>query len=154
MSKKALPAWTCPGCLQSYWTEAPFTGSWKQWIKCWGCGALYSSRRPDGRGRAPKVHQQPKATRPKAKGYPGKGARRLLAVAERDGWICWLCGERVDPRARGRRRATRDHVIPRSKGGPDALSNLRLAHFNCNTRRGDRMIATLVAAPASTQEER
>ena len=137
---KAQPVWTCPGCLQSYWIEAPFTGPWKQYLKCWGCGAVYMSDRPDGRGRKPKVHQQPKARSKPKVGEMGKSARRLLAVARRDRWICWLCGERVDPRASGKRRATRDHVIPRSKGGPDALSNLRLAHYSCNSRRGDKPV--------------
>jgi len=83
MSASGKSAWTCPGCLQSYWTEAPFTGPWNQWIKCWGCGAVYSSDRPDGTGRTPKVHQPPKSKpRPKpAPGEMGKSARRLLAVA-------------------------------------------------------------------------
>lgn len=30
---------------------------------------------------------------------------------------------------------TADHVIPRSKGGPDSLANLRPAHHGCNVKR-------------------
>jgi 5-methylcytosine-specific restriction endonuclease McrA len=36
------------------------------------------------------------------------------------------------------RGATIDHIIPRSKGGSDDLSNLRLACWECNRRRGNR----------------
>lgn len=32
--------------------------------------------------------------------------------------------------------ATLDHVIPRSKGGGGTWTNLRLAHRDCNTKRG------------------
>lgn len=31
-----------------------------------------------------------------------------------------------------------DHVIPRSKGGFWHLSNLRPAHYGCNSGRGNR----------------
>lgn len=32
-----------------------------------------------------------------------------------------------------------DHVIPRAKGGSNAVENLRLAHRRCNSRRGSRV---------------
>ena len=41
-------------------------------------------------------------------------------------------GERADSNL-----ATLDHVIPRSKGGSNARSNLVLACFACNVERGD-----------------
>lgn len=47
--------------------------------------------------------------------------RRL--IADRDGWHCHLC-KRVVAWA----DATADHVVPRSVGGTNALTNLRLAH--------------------------
>ncbi len=31
-----------------------------------------------------------------------------------------------------------DHIIPVSKGGAHTRQNLRLAHFLCNSKRGDR----------------
>lgn len=34
-------------------------------------------------------------------------------------------------------QASRDHVIPRSKGGPDALTNLVLSCMVCNEAKGD-----------------
>ncbi|MCF6328416.1 MAG: HNH endonuclease [Henriciella sp.] len=42
------------------------------------------------------------------------------------------------PHARiwAKQRATFDHVIPRSKGGPDTPANLQLAHARCNKIKG------------------
>lgn len=61
----------------------------------------------------------------------------LRAVAERDRWCCWLCGEPVPAGARpGDPNApTVDHVVPRSRGGHGRPDNLRLAHRRCNQRR-------------------
>lgn len=62
------------------------------------------------------------------------------AIAERDGWICHLCGQPVNPAIRGRVRAARsfDHVNPLSKGGAHVATNIRLAHLGCNSRKGNR----------------
>lgn len=76
----------------------------------------------------------------------GKGRREVprsvrLAVAKRDRWQCWLCGEGV-PRhvpANHPRELTADHVVPRSLGGSDDPINLRAAHRLCNSRRGNRV---------------
>lgn len=63
-----------------------------------------------------------------------------LAVFERDGWICRLCGLGVDfalthPDLAA---ATVDHVIPLSRGGTHEMGNVQLAHFSCNSRKGNR----------------
>lgn len=42
------------------------------------------------------------------------------------------------------RLATIDHIVPRSKGGTDDESNLVVACFTCNQRKGDSIV--LVAA--------
>ena len=66
-------------------------------------------------------------------------AEKIAILRKRDGKRCWLCGEKMDfhgPRTSAR-AATLDHVIPRSLGGPNADTNLRLAHRSCNNRRGD-----------------
>lgn len=63
-----------------------------------------------------------------------------LSIYERDGWTCQLCEGRVDPDAEVfADRASLDHIVPRSRGGSDESSNLRLAHVGCNARRGDRV---------------
>ena len=49
----------------------------------------------------------------------------------RDMGTCQYCGKLLD-----RRRATRDHVIPVSKGGRSTWNNLVLCCRDCNERKG------------------
>jgi 5-methylcytosine-specific restriction endonuclease McrA len=66
-------------------------------------------------------------------------SKRVLKVAARDGWTCHLCGESIDPKLLvGDGRATIDHLLPRSLGGTARLSNVKLAHKRCNTKRGNQ----------------
>lgn len=62
-----------------------------------------------------------------------------MAMFARDGWSCQICSEPVDYTAEPQSDwyPTIDHVVPRSKGGGDELSNLRTAHRWCNSVRGD-----------------
>lgn len=46
--------------------------------------------------------------------------------------ICWIC-RHFCPRD----KASRDHIIPKSLGGTDDISNLALAHKLCNSKRGN-----------------
>lgn len=66
-----------------------------------------------------------------------------LAIYERDGWTCQLCGITVDATLKmpSHYAATLDHIIPQSHQlVPDhSASNLRLAHMICNAIRGDRV---------------
>ncbi|MFG2400759.1 HNH endonuclease [Streptomyces lydicus] len=61
-------------------------------------------------------------------------------VYERDGWTCWLCQRpiRRDVQAPHPLSHSVDHVVPQSRGGRHEASNLRAAHFLCNSLRGDR----------------
>ena len=60
---------------------------------------------------------------------------------------CATCGKPMlrnrfeAPHARvwAKRRATFDHIIPKSKGGPDIAENLQLLHAECNKRKGNRI---------------
>jgi 5-methylcytosine-specific restriction endonuclease McrA len=68
--------------------------------------------------------------------------KQILRIWERDLGICWLCGRDVaHPSVKWARlrpeQATRDHILAKSKGGPDTMDNLRLAHRSCNEARGD-----------------
>ena len=70
--------------------------------------------------------------------------RKLVGyLADRDGVKCGICNCRIDvvlssgPRGSDAGPSI-DHVIPRSHGGSDDLSNLRLTHWSCNRRRGNR----------------
>lgn len=64
---------------------------------------------------------------------------------------CALCGQamlknRFDaPHATiwARKRATIDHILPRSKSGSDAPDNLQLVHAHCNKRKGAKQLTRL-----------
>lgn len=56
-------------------------------------------------------------------------------IYKRDRKICHLCHRRVE-----RSEASRDHIRPRSLGGLDYATNLRLAHRLCNSRRGSMRV--------------
>ena len=66
-----------------------------------------------------------------------------IAIYERDGWACQICGDpvNVDVEWNGRLAPTLDHVVPRSLVlVPDhSESNLRTAHRWCNAQRGNRV---------------
>ena len=67
---------------------------------------------------------------PKINNWANRVRIRLL---ERDGNLCWLCEKPFS----NRKPPSIDHVIPKSKGGPTIISNLKLAHSKCNYERGD-----------------
>lgn len=64
-------------------------------------------------------------------------ARKLITLDEImylfDG-ICQICLKEVEDTA----EASRDHIIPVSRGGESVLENLQLAHRSCNTLKGSR----------------
>ena len=79
-------------------------------------------------------------------GGPG-GARWRKSLcellAERDGPDCGICGEYVNPNLPSGPKGSDqgpsvDHIQPRSHGGRDELTNLRLTHWGCNRDRGNR----------------
>jgi hypothetical protein len=57
---------------------------------------------------------------------------RLEFILRRDGKRCAICHKNVYS------DMTIDHWIPRSEGGTDDLSNLRIAHKKCNAWKGNR----------------
>jgi len=63
----------------------------------------------------------------------------LFEIAERDKWLCQLCGKRVKKEASFKRQATLDHVIPISMGGMHEPFNCQLAHFDCNSKKHNKV---------------
>lgn len=70
----------------------------------------------------------------------------LHEVYKRDNGICYLCGGLCDWNdweevngviVYGNNYPSRDHVIPKSKGGLNDWSNIRLAHRICNSLKAD-----------------
>lgn len=73
----------------------------------------------------------------------------LKKVCDRDGGICYLCGEPIDwddyQLINGKRFAkgkypSIDHMIPLSRGGQHSWANVKLAHFSCNASKGVNMV--------------
>lgn len=61
----------------------------------------------------------------------------IYKLWKRDKGVCWLCRKLVAADA-----ATRDHVIPKSLGGPNEAPNLRTAHRHCNENRGNKVLVS------------
>lgn len=45
---------------------------------------------------------------------------------------CFVCGKHVP-----KDKATAEHILPRSRGGTDGISNLSISHHACNVARGN-----------------
>lgn len=68
-----------------------------------------------------------------------------LKVADRDGWVCHICGLRIDPQPGTQSQCLSvDHVIPQSRGGTNTPDNLRAAHQGCNAAKGARVLRPVV----------
>ena len=65
-------------------------------------------------------------------GGPHASSARLGAIVDRDGDGCVWCSRAFDRLV----RPTREHVIPRIKGGPSWLENEVAACGRCNRERG------------------
>ena len=61
---------------------------------------------------------------------------RMISIEDlyiRDKGICGICHKRIKKID----TANRDHIVPASLGGCNKQSNLRIAHIECNKRRGN-----------------
>lgn len=64
----------------------------------------------------------------------------------RDGHRCVYCGRHRRELA-PRERLTRDHLVPRSRGGADAWLNVVTACSSCNHRKDDRLVEEVGRVP-------
>lgn len=64
----------------------------------------------------------------------GKKLKRLHHVCQ---GRCIHCDQPTVLHGKGKKKATRDHIIPKSKGGSWTISNLILACETCNNDRAD-----------------
>lgn len=67
-------------------------------------------------------------------------------VCERCGWVCQICGKRVDKNLKypDPMSASLDHIVPLSCGGEHTKANSQLAHLVCNISLGNRGIKQLI----------
>jgi len=78
--------------------------------------------------------------------WSGRKVQRLTGlVISEYGSRCWLCGGHIDLSLSypDPARISVDHVVARSRGGGDELSNLRPAHLRCNEARGARPASSI-----------
>lgn len=66
----------------------------------------------------------------------------LEALYKRDSGVCYLCGKLCDWNDKdgnvvGSNYPSIDHMIPISRGGLHAWTNVKLAHFKCNWKKSD-----------------
>lgn len=112
--------------------------------------AVPAERRPGrawvtvpGSEKARRAQQRANAARRKARMVTPMAERRVdrLAVFERDGWVCGLCGGKVDPELRhpDPLSASLDHVLPLALGGLHEWGNVQCSHLRCNTAKGARL---------------
>ena len=64
-------------------------------------------------------------------------------LRERDGDDCWFCGAPMGD------DCTIEHLIPKSKGGRDSLSNYALAHLKCNNDAANLPLVQKIALRAT-----
>lgn len=64
----------------------------------------------------------------------------ILQLINRDGDRCYLCRNTYPAGA-----YHLEHVIPRSHGGTDALTNLAIACATCNSRKGQHYVSITIA---------
>src|SRR4051812_31374304 len=74
-----------------------------------------------------------------ATGYPAGVSLPVEELIERDGAACVWCGREL-----WRRDLTREHLVPRSRGGHLTAENAVLACRGCNKRRGSRPVDAYV----------
>lgn len=107
------------------------------------CGLLAMAEEVDvtyDRCPRPRVEKQgmPGPKRPPGLGVSRMNSqmkkKRIAALIQRDGNACWYCHEPFDKE----NPPTIDHVKPRSKGGTNNLSNLRLSCSPCNHEKDDK----------------
>jgi len=115
-------------------------------VSCLSCGILHTSR-PTRKKQTCKScilklrYQKQLETRKAVRVFARQRVKVIDYICVRDKWKCHICGSLV---ARGKfdssnpRSKTLDHIVPQSAGGSHDVSNLKLAHFLCNTRRSDR----------------
>jgi len=76
-------------------------------------------------------------------GKRGPSKVRMADLWARDRGRCQLCGKECSPLVGSHwtdpHAATRDHVVPISKGGADTLGNCQLAHRSCNSAKGTKV---------------
>lgn len=113
---------TCDECARPYW------GSGK-------CASHYVKLKRRNGDPYPRGHKKRAAYW--GVDYRPFNIRQLFAESN---WICGICNQPVDPETKDSRlRASLDHIIPMSHGGPHSRENCQLAHVSCNSIKSNTL---------------
>jgi predicted nucleic acid-binding Zn ribbon protein len=118
---------------------------------CKWCGCDVIGTNVNGRGRSVcdqcGIHHGTFKARARLYGVRYEHVDRI-AVYQRDGWRCQLCGRKTLRRAIRNKNTQRlhprspsiDHITPMSRGGDHVESNCQCACLSCNVRKHARLI--------------
>jgi hypothetical protein len=127
---------------------------------CHGCGSIFAARLPDELFCSPECGPRPAnyAVRLRRAAVAASPVLRRSEVFARDGWFCYICGEKTDPASADKmRRPSIDHVQPIVRGGHHTMENVRTAHLGCNFAKADRLFgpeeAKLLARALAAESE-
>lgn len=71
---------------------------------------------------------------------------RMIAKRNEGAVPCFVCGRHVPLKY-----ATAEHILPKSLGGTDDVSNLSISHDRCNNLRGNNVGVSIVEQPEATK---
>lgn len=94
---------------------------------------------PEGRAKYREKTRNAKLRRRARKASGAAEVFRRTDIFHRDGWVCGICGNRVDRTLKwpDPMSATIDHILPLAKGGSHTRANVQAAHWICNVRKSD-----------------
>lgn len=136
----SVPLYCSVKCRPSYWKPAP-----SRLVTCVTCGRTFSTTQPRAEAcsracndRSPKAKERAA----KRRGAGNTSPFSTAEIAERDGWMCGICGGRIPKRAKhpDGRSLSIDHIVPLSEGGDHVPSNVQVAHLKCNLSKGVRAV--------------
>jgi uncharacterized C2H2 Zn-finger protein len=145
--------WTCGGCQKGFRTISSLQRHLRLGVcgveplsepaslstpRCPGCGRTFETTR--GFSRHLRSGQRSCQAQAVSTAAAIQISVSLRNFAARHAWICCWCGGKVreDVNIFHSKGPTREHWIPRSRGGSNHAFNLRLAHKLCNHIRGNR----------------
>lgn len=152
--KDGLQNW-CKSCLNGYHNERrasdqEFVKRNRERIREWKSDPVNAERNRElnrelsrkWKRDNPEKNREKSRRRRAAKKGNGVEKIDLVALFERDGWVCHLCGESVDRDLKypDPGSASHDHVIPLSRGGTHTWNNVKLAHLGCNISKGNKIL--------------
>lgn len=121
--------------------------------KCNNCGIKFETRRLNQKycssECADKARYVSETKREERRRYRARKTNAYVkqvntnAIYERDKGICKLCNGKIDKQLRAPHpmSLSLDHIIPLSRGGTHEPDNVQIAHFICNSKKGNKIIS-------------